>query len=95
MCWQELKHDLKAVKAGLSLLQMKYQQEFTSLGDIISYNKFEMFNCDCNHWFIAFLVIHCTFTIAIKEINLMIIPHGFRQAFAWTYLCSYRIPKGS
>ncbi|CAD5312179.1 unnamed protein product [Arabidopsis thaliana] len=29
---EELKHDLKAVKAGLSLLQMKYQQEFTSLG---------------------------------------------------------------
>ncbi|KAJ0235945.1 Kinesin-like protein KIN-14H [Hirschfeldia incana] len=29
---EELKHDIKAVKAGLSLLQMKYQQEFTSLG---------------------------------------------------------------
>ncbi|ESQ35954.1 hypothetical protein EUTSA_v10006679mg [Eutrema salsugineum] len=30
---EELKHDLKAVKAGLSLLQMKYHQEFTSLGE--------------------------------------------------------------
>ncbi|CAE5956948.1 unnamed protein product [Arabidopsis arenosa] len=30
---EELKHDLKAVKTGLSLLQMKYQQEFTSLGE--------------------------------------------------------------
>lgn len=39
MCWQELKHDLKAVKAGLSLMQMKYQQEFTSLGEILPYNK--------------------------------------------------------
>ncbi|CAA7053253.1 unnamed protein product [Microthlaspi erraticum] len=29
---EEMKHDLKAIKAGLSLLQMKYQQEFTSLG---------------------------------------------------------------
>lgn len=36
MCFtlfQELKHDIKAVKAGLSLLQMKYQQEFASLGE--------------------------------------------------------------
>ncbi|KAL0797539.1 hypothetical protein Bca101_052713 [Brassica carinata] len=30
---EELKHDIKAVKAGLSLLQMKYQQEFASLGE--------------------------------------------------------------
>uniref|UniRef100_A0A1J3GQ14 Kinesin-4 n=3 Tax=Noccaea caerulescens TaxID=107243 RepID=A0A1J3GQ14_NOCCA len=30
---EEMKHDLKAIKAGLSLLQMKYQQEFTSLGE--------------------------------------------------------------
>ncbi|CAH8357907.1 unnamed protein product [Eruca vesicaria subsp. sativa] len=30
---EELKHDIKAVRANLSLLQMKYQQEFTSLGD--------------------------------------------------------------
>ncbi|KAF2616886.1 hypothetical protein F2Q68_00040535 [Brassica cretica] len=30
---EELKQDIKAVKAGLSLLQMKYQQEFTSLGE--------------------------------------------------------------
>ncbi|KAL1195370.1 Kinesin-like protein KIN-14H [Cardamine amara subsp. amara] len=29
---EDLKHDLKAVKASLSLLQVKYQQEFTSLG---------------------------------------------------------------
>lgn len=36
MCFtlsQELKHDIKAVKAGLSHLQMKYQQEFASLGE--------------------------------------------------------------
>ncbi|XP_013750877.1 kinesin-like protein KIN-14H [Brassica napus] len=30
---EELKQDIKAVKAGLSLLQMKYQQEFTSLSE--------------------------------------------------------------
>ncbi|XP_033133656.1 kinesin-like protein KIN-14H isoform X1 [Brassica rapa] len=30
---EELKQDIKAVKAGISLLQMKYQQEFTSLGE--------------------------------------------------------------
>ncbi|XP_010489762.1 PREDICTED: kinesin-like protein KIN-14G [Camelina sativa] len=30
---EELKHDLKAVKTSLSLLQMKYHQEFTSLGE--------------------------------------------------------------
>lgn len=37
--WQVLKHDLKAVKAGLSLLQMKYQQEFTSLGENLPCNS--------------------------------------------------------
>ncbi|CAN7036032.1 unnamed protein product [Brassica rapa subsp. trilocularis] len=30
---EELKHDIKAVKAGISLLQMKYQQEFKILGE--------------------------------------------------------------
>ncbi|CDY31108.1 hypothetical protein HID58_031104 [Brassica napus] len=30
---KELKHDIKAVKAGISLLQMKYQQEFKILGE--------------------------------------------------------------
>ncbi|CAH2038502.1 unnamed protein product [Thlaspi arvense] len=30
---EELRHDLKAIQAGLSLLQLKYQQEFTSLGE--------------------------------------------------------------
>ncbi|VVA90582.1 unnamed protein product [Arabis nemorensis] len=30
---EELKHDLKTIKTGLSLLQMKYQQEFASLGE--------------------------------------------------------------
>ncbi|KFK43213.1 hypothetical protein AALP_AA1G095200 [Arabis alpina] len=30
---EELKHDLKNIKTGLSLLQMKYQQEFASLGE--------------------------------------------------------------
>lgn len=39
MYFQEMKHDLKAIKSGLSLLQMKYQQEFTSLGENIPCNK--------------------------------------------------------
>lgn len=45
MSWQELKHDLKAVKSGLSLLQMKYQQEFTSLGENLPCNSNGYSNC--------------------------------------------------
>lgn len=65
MCFtlsQELKHDIKAVKAGLSHLQMKYQQEFASLGEnnnpidtiVLFYNLYcKKTNC----YFVFYLVL--------------------------------------
>lgn len=81
-CLQELKKTLNTTKAGMQLLQMKYQEDFFHLGvnsdHVLSMSLFRP---------------QCTISGNIMRHFFWFLSH--RQAFKWFSLCGYGIQKGS